>query len=105
MKVKVIARHLGEGKFPVFNKGTLVLLKEACAHYLHWHACEIDGYQTYVPEAFVADGALTRDYDPTELVQEAGDILEAQEIAYGWLLAANKNGETGWIPAESVISI
>jgi hypothetical protein len=105
MKVKVIAKHLGEGKFPLFNKGTGVTLKEECAHYLHWHACEIEGRKTYVPKAFVSGGMLTRDYNPTELVQDEGDILEVQEIAYGWLLATNANGETGWIPAESVISV
>jgi hypothetical protein len=104
MKVKVIAKHLGEGKFPTFERGTEVVLKKECAHYLHWHACEINGYQTYVPEDFVCRGMLRTEYNPTELIQDEGDILDVQEIVYGWLLATNENGETGWIPAESVIS-
>lgn len=105
VKVRVIKKHPGEGKFPTFPKGTEVKLQEACTHFLHWHACEIDGQQTYVPELFVSEGSLIRDYNPTELVQEVGDILEVQEIAYAWLIATNQQGITGWIPAEVVVSV
>lgn len=104
MKVRVIKKHSGEGSFPTFNKGTKVIFKEACTHYLHWYACDIAGHQTYVPEIFVYDGMLIRDYNPTELIQEADDILEVQEIVYSWLIATNENGMTGWIPSESVVS-
>jgi hypothetical protein len=104
MKVRVISEHLGEGQFPAFEKGSKVSLKKACAHYLHWFACDIEGYQTYVPEIFVHEGILTRKYNPTELIQKTGDILEVQEIVYAWLIATNENGVTGWIPAEKVVS-
>ncbi len=80
-------------------------MKDEGSHYLHWFACEIDEYQTYVPEVFVCDGTLIRDYNPTELVQNEGDILKVQEIIYSWLIATNADGVTGWIPAESVISL
>jgi hypothetical protein len=105
MKVKVLIDHPGEGRFPTFERGTKVLLKEKCSHFLHWYACEIEGYQTYVTEVFVEDGALARDYNPTELVQNEGDIIEAHEIVNAWLLATNEDGSTGWIPAESVVSV
>ena len=105
MKAKVVKAHLGEGQFPTFKKGTAVkLARESCAHFLHWRPCEIEGYETYVPEAFVGNGRLLRDYNPTELVQEAGDIVEVEEIVYSWLLAKNEKGITGWIPAEVVLS-
>ncbi len=104
MKVKVITNHPGEGCFPTFSKGTAVALKEKCTHFLHWYACNIEGHETYVPEAFVAGGKLTRDYSPTELVVEIGDVLEVREIVNAWLIATNENGVTGWIPAESVVS-
>lgn len=105
MKVKMIKSHPGEGHFPTFGKGSKVIMKDEGTHYLHWYACEIDGYQTYVPELFVCDGALIRDYNPTELVQKEGDILTVQEIIYAWLIATNENGVVGWIPAESVVSV
>ena len=104
MKVKVIAEHLGEGSFPCFLKGTPVIMKEACTHFINWYACEINGYQTYVPDCFVNDDKLVREYNPTELVQKEGDILEVQEIVYAWLIAINNKGEIGWIPAENVVS-
>ena len=105
MKVKVIQEHPGEGEFPTFEKGTAVAMaQDEDTHFLHWYACDIAGYQTYVPGIFVRDGRLTRDYNPTELIQEAGDILEVWEIIHAWLLATNEQGITGWIPAEAVVA-
>jgi len=104
MKVKVIALHSGEGAFPTFAKGAAVTMGEEDTHFLHWYPCEINGHQTYVPDTFINDGVLTRDYNPTELVQNAGDILMVKEIVNAWLYATNDNGQTGWIPAEVVVS-
>jgi hypothetical protein len=104
MIVKVIHEHQGEGIFPCFPKGTNVTLGEGGTHFLNWYACKIDGYKTYVPDCFVSGGTLVKDYNPTELVQKAGDVLVVQEIVYAWLLAKNENDEIGWIPAENVCS-
>ena len=105
MKAKVITEHLGDGQFPTFKKGTKVVMKEACTHFLRWYACEIEGHKTYIPDIFVNDGVLTQDYDPTELLQKPGDIIEIKQIVYAWLIATDKNGVTGWIPAEAVVSL
>ena len=105
MKVKVIKDHPGEEKFPTFKKGTDVIMAQAeDTDFLGWYACSIEGHQTYIPGIFVQNGKLTRDYDPTELVQKAGDIIEVHEIVYAWLFAANEKGITGWIPAHTVVS-
>jgi len=105
MKVKVMVKHDGYGQFPTFKKGTAVTIKEEDAHFLNWYACEIEGRQTWVPKTFFLGGALTRNYNPTELIQQEGDILEVKEIVYAWLIAADSEGITGWIPAEAVISL
>jgi len=106
MKVKAVRQHLGEGQFPAFLQGAKVALTgEGCSHFLGWFPCEIKGYNTYIPDTFFADGVLTRDYNPTELVVNVGDILEVREIVYTWLLATDENGIMGWIPAETVVSI
>ena len=105
MRVKVIGKHVGEGKFPTFKKGTKVVIGEEDRHFLNWFPCVIEGYETYVPRCFVCDGVLNRDYNPTELVQDVGDIVEVKEIVYAWLFATNENGVTGWIPAEAVLSL
>ncbi len=104
MKVRVIKKHPGEGHFPTFVKGTNVLLKDECKHYLHWYACVIDGYETYVPESYIIDGKLIRDYNPTELIQDEGTVLYVLDIVNAWLLVKNEEGVVGWIPAESVVS-
>jgi len=94
------------GQFPTFEKGTAVTLdKNEDADFLGWYPCEIKGYKPYIPIEFVSNGKLTRDYNPTELIQELGDILEVKEIVHSWLLATNKANITGWIPAECVVSI
>ena len=109
MKVKVIKKHPSEWpfqQFPTFKKGTaLSIAEKSDSHFLHWHACEIAGHETFVPECFVCNDVLTRDYNPTELRQEVGDILEVEALFYAWLFAKNEKGETGWIPAEVVLSL
>jgi len=108
MKVKMVRPYRWEhpGAFPTFEKGTPVLLaNDEDKDFLGWYDCEIAGHKPYVPIAFVCDGKLTREYNPTELIQEVGDVLEVQEIVNAWLLATNNAGITGWIPAECVVSI
>ena len=105
MRVKVVSTHPGEGVFPTFPKGTSVILGDGCTHFINWYACDIEGHKTYIPDYFIKDGKLERDYNPTELVQEVGDILEVQEIVYAWLYAKNDKNELGWIPAENVVSV
>jgi hypothetical protein len=105
MKVKVITQHLGEGSFPTFSQGSAVTMGDECTHFLHWYPCKIDNYETYIPELYVTDGKLNRDYNPTELVAETGDVLEVSDIVYAWLIATDKDGITGWIPAESVVAL
>jgi len=104
MKVRVMKTHLGEGEFPVFAKGSFIELGEENSHFPGWLSCEIAGYATYVPDLFVSESTLNCDYNPTELVAEAGEVLEVKGIVYSWLLAVNAKDETGWIPAEAVVS-
>ena len=106
MKVKVLQEHRGEGQFPTFLMGTKITLTgKEDTHFLHWYPCEIDGQQTYVPDTFINDGVLTRDYNPTELVQNVGDILTVNEIVNAWLYAMHDDGQTGWIPAVICITV
>ncbi|MCL2842785.1 MAG: SH3 domain-containing protein [Oscillospiraceae bacterium] len=94
-----------QGTFPTFPKGTPVAMaQEEDSDFPGWYACDIAGHTPYIPGVFVRDGKLTRDYNPTELIQAAGDKLEIHEIVHAWLLATNDKGITGWIPAECVVS-
>ena len=108
MIVKVICPYRLEhpGQFPTFEKGTPVAIaEEEDRDFIGWYACDIAGYKPYVPKIFVQNGKLTRDYNPTELIQEVGDILEVKEIVNAWLSVTNDKGITGWYPAECVTSV
>jgi len=105
MKVRVVTKHEGEGEFPTFAAGTPVEMGADCTHFAGWSACVIDGRDTYVPRIYVENGKLTKNYNPTELVQEVGDILSVDEIVYAWVVATNEKGVKGWIPAEVVTSV
>ena len=68
-------------------------------------SCSIGGLNTYVPDVFVKDDRLTREYNPTELVVNEGELVEIEEIVYEWFYAEKTDGTCGWIPAEKVISL
>ena len=106
MRAKVVTDHPGEGTFPTFKQGTPVTMDtDEDTDFPGWYACKIEGYATYVPVVFVRDSALTRDYNPTELAQVAGDMLDVNGIVNAWLIATNEQGTTGWIPAACVVSV
>ena len=110
MQVKVIRKHPLEWEireFPTFAKGTAITaMSEQCdSHFYDWHECVIDGHETFVPISFVQDDKLNRDYNPTEIFAEVGDILEVREIVNAWLIVENAEGVVGWIPAENVVSM
>ena len=110
MKVKVVQDYPNkwefQGEFPNFAKGTPVsLAKDEDEDFPGWYAADILGHQPYVPIGFVSDGKLNRDYNPTELIQKVGDVLDVHEIVNAWVLATNSDGVTGWITAEVVVSV
>jgi len=109
MKVRVTQKHPGRwgypGRFPTFDAGTAVTLSpDEDKDFLGWYECDIAGHHTFVPISFVRDGVLMRDYNPTELFAEVGDVLVVNEIVNAWLLVTDTSGTTGWITAESVVS-
>ena len=105
MKVAVIDQPDGEGQFPTFHAGETVHNLQPCDESTHWMSCKINGFDTYIPATFVHGAILARDYNPTELVADKGEILEIEAIAHEWLYGKNDKGVYGWIPAEKVLSI
>jgi hypothetical protein len=101
----VIEKHDGEGAFPLFTKGTAVNNQKPCDEYPHWCSCELDGHETYIPDAYVSDGVLTRDYNPTELIAEKEQTVTLLSVAFEWLYVKDENGKEGWLPASKAISI
>ena len=105
MKVIVIDKHDGEGSFPAFSAGETVHDLQPCGEYAHWMSCVINGFDTFIPDTFVENAVLTREYNPTELIADKDEILEIEEIVFEWLYGKNDRGIYGWIPAEKVVSV
>ena len=108
MNLLTMENHDGEGAFPLFKKGTAVNdLKEDNEYpiYPHWFSCVINGHETYIPEIYVADGVLTQDYNPTELIVKKGQKLTLISVVFSWLYVKDENGKEGWLPASKAISI
>ena len=105
MKLLVADDHAGEGTFPVFPRGTAVDDIMPCDEVPHWSACSINGMETFIPDTFLAEGKLTEDYDPTELIIRKGDIVELRRIVYEWLYVKTETGALGWLPASKTVSI
>ena len=65
------------------------------------------GIGRWVPESYIrregADqGILLRDYSPVELSVAVGDQLWAGREECGWFWCTNRQGQSGWVPAECV---
>ena len=80
LHVIVTTAHANEGLFPTYPQGTAVDLLAPCDEFFDWHACRIQGRDTYVYVHMLRDGALAADYNPTELDVAPGDHLEVLGI-------------------------
>lgn len=105
MNLQVIEKHDGYGIFPLFPKGTMVSEYKPCEEYAHWYSCVIDGHETFVADVFVSNGVLNRNYNPTELIVEKGQIVMLIDLVFEWLYVKDENDEAGWLPASNVISV
>jgi hypothetical protein len=67
-------------------------------------ATAADGRAGWVPESWLRvegeSGVLLRDYTAAELPLEPGDVVRGETLESGWLWAANKAGEWGWVPVD-----
>lgn len=104
MNLLLVEKHEGEGTFPLFKKGTTVSNLHPCSEYAHWSSCVIDGYETYVPDVYVVDSCLIKNYNPSELVIEKEQMVTLIDIVFEWLYVKDENGGYGWLPASKVIS-
>jgi hypothetical protein len=119
MKLRVIVAHGGFGDvpFPTFAKGTPVsgltpddeyqthaeaIWGEECVE--HWVSCTIEGRDTFISNTFITNGALNRDYNPTEIIVKSGQILTLIELAFEWLYVQDESGNAGWLPACKAVS-
>lgn len=101
----MVEQHDGEGVFPLFKKGTRLENLQPCENYKHWWACSINGTETYLPDVYINEGILNKDYNPTELVIAKDETVVLLEVLFEWLYVKNKKEECGWVPAAKAVSI
>ena len=118
MQLLVTESHEGQGEFPLFKKGSAVggIMSDSdypnCSYDIwgsysnpHWLACVIDGQNIFIPDIYVTNGVLNRDYNPTELVVEEGQKVTLLNIVFEWLYVKDETGNEGWLPVNKVVSV
>ncbi|QGM81721.1 hypothetical protein A6A10_08685 [Otariodibacter oris] len=104
MKLCVIESHNGEGKFPTFSKGSVIKNLALYEKYPNWYACQINGYDTYVPIDFITNDTLNQNYNPTELQIKKGEVVELLALYYQWAYVKYQD-QNGWLPCHILRSI
>ena len=117
LNLLVIEDHRGCGTFPLFIKGAVVRDLSADKDYPthaeaiwgdsltpHWVSCVINGYETFIPEIYIADGILTQNYNPTEIIVEKGQHLTLIALVFEWMYVKDEYNNEGWLPTSKVIS-
>ena len=118
MKLLVTEKHRGCGEFPLFKKGSIIGGSEGNPDFPNyaeeiwgsrseprWVACELDGHDVFVPDIYIVDGVLNRDYNPTELMIEEGQKVTLLKIVFEWLYVKDENCNEGWLPVNKVVSV
>ena len=89
----------------VLRAGDELAVGEKESPWAGWLWCtDPAGKSGWVPEAYVARTGdtctLLCDYDATELTVHAGEELISGQEASGWFWCTNREGQSGWVPAE-----
>ena len=65
------------------------------------------GESRWVPEVYMRgrgeERIALRDYDATELTVRPGEEVITGEGVSGWIWCTNREGQSGWVPAEHLI--
>jgi len=113
MKLQLFEDYKGLGNYgtptyPLFPKGTAVqdlAVDEEDDAFPHWLCCTIEGREVFIPKTFVAGDVLLREYNPTELSAQKGEVVTLFEFVFKWAFVENSVGKTGWIPARYLVSV
>jgi hypothetical protein len=91
----------------VMRAGQELAIGQRESEWAGWVWCtNQDGESRWVPESFLERhgdaGIALRDYEATELPVEAGEELAMGEEESDWIWCTNREGQSGWVPAEHV---
>lgn len=105
----VVSSHTSGYPNPIqFSKGDELNLGECDAEYIGWIRVTIaDNNEGWAPESLIArtsshTGTALSEYTARELDTHIGDIVSCIRELHGWLWVERNDGESGWVPKESV---
>ena len=89
--------------------GYELTISERESEWQGWLWCtDQSGKSGWVPELYIErrgeTGVMLCDYDATELSVRAGEELLAGVEESGWVWCTNREGLSGWVPAEMLSS-
>jgi len=91
----------------VISAGEELTISENESTWSGWVWCtNRDGISRWVPEKYVERKGNTcialYDYEATELSVSVGEELVVGKEESGWIWCTNQEGQSGWVPADSV---
>ncbi len=91
----------------VLKAGDSVRIGEKKSEWSGWLWCtDSNGSARWIPASYVVrendTGRMLRNYDATELSVTVGEELAVIRRESDWLWCTNKNGLSGWVPADNV---
>jgi uncharacterized protein YgiM (DUF1202 family) len=111
-KQRQICRVIAEYQSPysdpaVFSSGEELTIGEKESEWGGWAWCtNQDGKSRWVPETYTERkgdvGVMRCDYEATELSVTVGEELVMGEEESDWIWCTNREGKSGWVPADNV---
>jgi uncharacterized protein YgiM (DUF1202 family) len=107
-KGKVINTYRSAYPDPLIIKtGEVLSVEERESEWAGWTWCvNKNGKAGWVPERYLEFSGdsckALHDYDATELSVAVGEVLTVLNEESGWAWCENKNGRTGWVPADCI---
>lgn len=106
MQHRVIKPHKPSSRdILTVRRGDVLRFERRPSEWPGWLYCtNADGKSGWAPESWVIISGDTcrfeRDYDSTELLVEAGDMVTIELEEAGWAWVRKLNGEHGWVPRD-----
>ncbi len=91
-----------------FSKGDQLILRKRDTEYHGWiWVTTADNNEGWAPESLIErtssnSGNALVEYTARELDTHIGDIVSCIRELHGWLWIEKDNGESGWVPKETV---
>jgi hypothetical protein len=105
----IVTSHESTYSDPIqFSKGDILVLGKRDTEYSGWiWVTTPDQKEGWAPESQIKrissnSGTALAEYTARELDTKIGDLVMCTHELHGWLWIEKDNGESGWVPKETV---